>query len=931
MRHLLTCGLILLTVTACASSPSDLEEESSTDAVALLALQGVTPALGQTYQLINAKSGLALDVTGSSKANWATIAQEKASAATSQQWTVKDAGNGTWQLVNGNSGRCLDNNGMGSQPGVQMIQWDCKTNASDNQQFTARPSGSGYKVVSALNQLTLDDFHQSTAVHAPVVLWADNGGTNQQWSFVPVPAAGQAQTPTVVPPERAIGWNPALPAWPVAYSDTDKVKQRAAGQTFLANLSQALSSGASQFTVPPGVYRIAQEIEIDNTVNFTLNANNVEIIAEQGHGFFRFFSNQNLTVRGHLTLDGDSFGVTQGRIVGVDPYNATVDVQIMDGYAAPGSPHRIMFFDPNGRLLPHWQDTPSSVTQLSANTYRFALWNSDFAYYPTFAPSIMKVGNYFSMENPDSGNGGFLMRYNRGMSFYDINYCSSSLIWALPEYGTDHFERFYGVRRPGTNRLSAGGWMQMAFYGGAFELVDSEVSYNYDDLTDITSLPGWAYAQTSPTQIVGAAGEGGPFVGDSIAFMDYTTSVILGTAKIVAITQDTNPADLAAAQAQAATAHIAAPNAVVVFTLDTSIGLQGVAMMDNLTGKMDHITMTGSYLHDGLAWGFNGKGAKQVRFANNTAERVGFQCYSSTFDPYWSEGDIPSNIVMTGNVARDCSYILPNPAPAMAVFDMNVGPSPQAYPIHQVTISKNIVVNPHDVGIGVSDADGVSITNNLIQNPVALAYEASWGWYRTFSDASAIFVKDVGPGTLIANNAFTQVDPIRVPQLVRTDTPSTANVQISGNVATLATGAAQAVPTGVWTKVDGAQASGVAYAGSWYAGGSNLDYDNTLSLSGHAGDSVSFSFNGTQAHVYFHIGNQFGMANISIDNGQAASVDTSVLPASNLLRQEIGDQAVYGTGLLAPGPHTLRVVVAGQNGSHSSGATVAIDAFDWAP
>ena len=929
MRQLISCSLTLLSITAaCASSPSALEG-SSTDS---LALPGVAPAVGQTYQLINTKSGLALDVSGSSKANWAAITQEKPSSAASQQWTVRDAGSGGgWQLVNGSSGRCLDNNGTGSQQGVQMIQWDCKTSNAGNQQYAARTSGTGYKIVSGLNQLALDDFHQSTSVHAAVVLWADNGGTNQQWSFVPVLGPGQAQTPTVVPPERTIGWNPALPAWPVAYSDADKAQQRAAGQALLTSLGQALNSGASQFTVPPGVYRIAQEIEIDNTVNFTLDANNVEIIAEQGHGFFRFFSNQNLTVRGPLTLDGDSFGVTQGRIVAVDPNNSTIDVQIMDGYAAPGSPHRIMFFDPNGKLLPHWQDTPNSITQLSANTYRFSLWNSDFAYYSSFAGNIMKAGNYFSMENPDSGNGGFLMRYNRGMNFYDINYYSSSLLWALPEYGTDHFERFHGARRPGTSRLSAGGWMQMAYYGGAFELVDSEVSYNYDDLTDITSLAGWAYSQTSATQIIGDAGEGGPFVGDSIAFMDYTTSVILGTAKIIAITNDTNPADLAAAQAQARAANISVPGAVVIFTLDTGISLQGMAMMDNLTGKMDHITMTGSYLHDGLAWGFNGKGAKRVLFANNTAERVGFQCYSSTFDPYWSEGDIPGNIVMTGNVARDCSYSLPNPAPAMAVFDMNVGPNPQAYPIHSVTISKNIIVNPHDVGIGVSDADGVSITNNLIQNPVALAYEASWGWYRTFPDASAVYVKDVGPGTLIADNAFTQVDPLRVPELVRTDAPSAANVHISDNIAGLNSGAAQVVPAGIWTKVDDLQGGGVTYAGSWYASGSNLDYDGTLSLSGNAGDSVSFAFSGTQAHVYFHIGSRFGLANISVDNGQATLVDTSVLPASNLLQQEVGDQAVYGTGALSPGPHTLKVVVAGQNGWRSSGATVAVDGFDWAP
>ena len=35
---------------------------------------------------------------------------------------------------------------------------------------------------------------------------------------------------------------------------------------------------------------------------------------------------------------------------------------------------------------------------------------------------------------------------------------TGGLVWALPEKGNDVYERFRGVRRPGTNRLIGGGW-----------------------------------------------------------------------------------------------------------------------------------------------------------------------------------------------------------------------------------------------------------------------------------------------------------------------------------------------------------------------------------------------------------------------------------------------------------------------------------------
>ena len=130
--------------------------------------------------------------------------------------------------------------------------------------------------------------------------------------------------------------------------------QQAAGAAMLNSLASAVASGASGYTIAPGTYRISSAILLQNTSGFTLNAPNVEIIAENNAGFFTLFTNRNLTVRGPLTLDSNPINTSQGGIVSVDAANNSVNVQVMAGYAAPAANGRIMVFDPNGMQLPHW-------------------------------------------------------------------------------------------------------------------------------------------------------------------------------------------------------------------------------------------------------------------------------------------------------------------------------------------------------------------------------------------------------------------------------------------------------------------------------------------------------------------------------------------------------------------------------------------------
>ncbi len=100
------------------------------------------------------------------------------------------------------------------------------------------------------------------------------------------------------------------------------------------------------------------------------------------------------------------------------------------------------------------------------------------------------------------------------------------------------------------------------------------------------------------------------------------------------------------------------------------------------------------------------------------------------------------------------------------------------------------------------------------------------------------------------------------------------------------------------------------------------DYDNTESFANTAGPSASFSFN-TSAVRYVGVkGSNGGIADVYLDGNQVATVDTYA-PGNKEY-----EQVLYQAVGLAPGTHTLKVVVTGQHNPASSDAFVSIDGFD---
>ena len=219
----------------------------------------------------------------------------------------------------------------------------------------------------------------------------------------------------------------------------------------------------------------------------------------------------------------------------------------MDGYPAPTADSRLMFFNPEGVMQPLFQVGRMAVTlpvwtHASLGTDLAEMWLLQLV--PDAVQSVQDQAGVFKVTLPgffwsgysaarnsciSTGNlmvfalgaitGGINLAGNtvrtpcaiirlpgaartvscpdlghraQGVRLANISVHSAALTFGLGELGHVSIEGLRGVRRPGTNRLGAGGWVAVTLHGGSLHMSNSELSYNLDDLTDIQS--GLAYA-----------------------------------------------------------------------------------------------------------------------------------------------------------------------------------------------------------------------------------------------------------------------------------------------------------------------------------------------------------------------------------------------------------------------------------------------------
>jgi hypothetical protein len=134
---------------------------------------GTTPPPPTAKELVNANSGRCLDVPGTSTTNGTQLQLWDCHGGTNQRFTATSSKQLT---VYGN--KCLDANRQGTTNGTAVIIWDC--NGQVNQQWNVNANGT---ITGVQSGLCLDTTGSGTVNGTKIQLWSCSAGANQQWNL----------------------------------------------------------------------------------------------------------------------------------------------------------------------------------------------------------------------------------------------------------------------------------------------------------------------------------------------------------------------------------------------------------------------------------------------------------------------------------------------------------------------------------------------------------------------------------------------------------------------------------------------------------------------------------------------------------------------------------------------------------------------------
>jgi len=137
-----------------------------------------------TYRLFNRKSNKAFDLQNGNIANNTPTVQWSASGNNTQKWTLTHQNDGQYQILNAASGTALDVSGASTANGAALIIWPWGGTNNNNQRWTVTPAGDGFFKLTAVHSGKVADVNGgSTADGAIVIQYTYGGGDNQQWSI----------------------------------------------------------------------------------------------------------------------------------------------------------------------------------------------------------------------------------------------------------------------------------------------------------------------------------------------------------------------------------------------------------------------------------------------------------------------------------------------------------------------------------------------------------------------------------------------------------------------------------------------------------------------------------------------------------------------------------------------------------------------------
>ncbi|MEO6088772.1 MAG: family 43 glycosylhydrolase [Umezawaea sp.] len=151
----------------------------------LAAPSGETAATPTSFQLVNRNSGKCLDLDGGSTADGANVRQWTCTGAANQKWRIEDQADDTSRLVNVASGKVLDVADCASADGADLRQWSWLNNTCQRFRLVYTATGGWVRLVNQATGKVADVANCGTADGTDVRQWTWLGNNCQQWSVRP--------------------------------------------------------------------------------------------------------------------------------------------------------------------------------------------------------------------------------------------------------------------------------------------------------------------------------------------------------------------------------------------------------------------------------------------------------------------------------------------------------------------------------------------------------------------------------------------------------------------------------------------------------------------------------------------------------------------------------------------------------------------------
>ena len=138
-----------------------------------------------TYRVVNVNSGQAMDVAGGRTDDGADVLQWPYSGSDNQHWQVSQNDDGSYTLQAVHSGKVLDVDGWGTHDGANVHQWT--DGGGDNQRFELLDQGNGeYRIEPVHSGKAVGVANGSTSDGATVEQQSWSDDASQRWTFTSV-------------------------------------------------------------------------------------------------------------------------------------------------------------------------------------------------------------------------------------------------------------------------------------------------------------------------------------------------------------------------------------------------------------------------------------------------------------------------------------------------------------------------------------------------------------------------------------------------------------------------------------------------------------------------------------------------------------------------------------------------------------------------